>query len=138
MSLFEEALGRAREAVDGTYGQPMTVTAMVASDYKAAVPDPQRPPLTGIIGVLHEHVTAKGGEPSVIERSDGGRPGGRFGVDIAAAPTRISFAVDTLGGWIPPEGTRIRLDGSGRLFEVNLAAPQNGGRIAFHVSEVTS
>lgn len=138
MSLFDDTLAAARTAVRATYARAMVVTAMTAGEYRAATPDPTREPLA-IEGVLHEHViTRRGGEEAIVERSDGGRPGGRFGIDLAGAPTRISFDLDALAGWIPPAGTIVALDDSSRRFEVTHAAPPNGGRIFLYVTEIAA
>lgn len=137
MSLFEDALAASRDAVSATYAVPMTVTPMVTSNYGAAHPDPNRAAFVGVPGVLHEHVIGAGGQSkqtALVERSDGGRPGGRFGFDLAGAPTRISFDLVDLGGWVPPEGTRISIDGTDRVFRVVQPAPVNGGRITLFVT----
>lgn len=143
MGLFDDALDAARAAVKETYGRAMTLTAMTkAGDFKPAAPDPNRPPLT-ITGTLHEHVTpsaSRAAEDTIIERSDGDRPGTKFGVDLAAAPTRIGFDVADLGGWMPPEGTIITMGAAPgiRTFRVSYAGPQNAGRITFYVTEVVT
>lgn len=140
MSIFGDALGAARDGVRDTYAVPMTITPVVASDYKGAHPDPNRPPLPCGSGILHEHVINRRGagdrEGGVIERTDGGRPGGRFGIDIASAPVRISFDVADLGGWLPPQGTWIDIDGTGRRFEVTHAGPISAGRVTLFVTEL--
>lgn len=136
MSLFSEALALARETVTATFAGPMTLTAMIVSEYKGGAPDPSRAPLT-IPGVLHEHSTRRGGEEGITERTDGGRPGRSFGIDMATAPTRISFDLADLGGWVPPQGTRIAEDASGRCFEVTHPAPPNGGRVFLYVTELS-
>ncbi len=137
MSIFGEALLAARAAVTGTYAVPMTVTAMVSSDYRGPTPDPNRPPLVDVPGILHEHVVQRRGvdEATLVERTDGGRPGGRFGVDVAAAPIRISFDLADLGGWEPTADTRIAV--GSRLFEVTHPAPQAAGRIVLFVTEIS-
>jgi hypothetical protein len=138
MSIFADALAAAREAVTGTYAQPMIVTAMVASEYRGASPDPARPAFT-VPGILHEHVVQRRGvdEATLVERTDGGRPGGRFGVDVAAAPIRISFDLVDLGGWEPPSNTRITVEASGRVFEVTHPAPRAAERIVLFVTEIS-
>lgn len=135
MSIFDDALAAARGAVKTTFARPMTITAMLVSDYKGAVPDASRPAYT-IDGVLHEHATGRGGsEEPITERSDGQRPGGRFGVDLVAAPTRISLDVADLAHGIPDAGTVITL-ADARRFEVLRAAPPNGGRVFLYVTEL--
>lgn len=133
MSIFDDALAAAREAVAATYGQPMSVEPK-KEGYSGSGPDPARPSFV-VTGVLHEFAQSGHGEPALIERSDGGRPGGRFGIDIAAAPTRISFDVAAIAGRrIAPGDLVLLIDG--RRFEVTHAAPPNAARQSFFVTEV--
>jgi len=144
MGLFDDALGNARDAVKATFGRPMTFTALAdVKSIKPSLPDPSRMPLD-VIGVLHEFVLGRRGQSEVIERSDGGRPGGRFGVDLNAGPIRISVDVADLCGWLPPDGTLITIPGQPtdswtvRRFEITQSLPTNGGRQQFFVSEIKS
>lgn len=134
-SPFDDALKAARGAVRHVFSQPMTITAIRPGEYSAATPDPARPVYTAP-GVLHEHTSRRDGETGITERSDGGRPGGRFGFDLAAAPTRISFDLVDLRHGIPNAGTLIVLADGRRRFEVLHAAPPNGGRIFLYVTEI--
>lgn len=136
MSLFDEALAAARGAVADTYGRPMTITPMLPAKFKGGTVDPARPAFDAV-GILHEFAIGGRGEPALIERSDGGRPGRAFGVDLAGAPTRISFDLGDLAGRVPVAADRITL-GDGRVFEISHAAPPNGGRQSFFVAEVAS
>ena len=143
MALFDDALAAARDSVQATYARPMTFMAMSAvTKYKPAGPDPDRPPLT-IDGVLHDFAVGRRGQSQVVERSDGGRPGGRFGFDLSAASVRISVDDDDLAGWAPAVGTRIvalsRFAGDpSRTFDVTQTLPPNGGRRILYVTEVAS
>ncbi|WP_454919221.1 hypothetical protein [Xanthobacter sediminis] len=134
MSIFDDALAAARDAVRSTFGMEMVITAMRAGDYTAGQPDPARPAY-GAVGVLHEHSTVRGGEDGITASSDGSRRSGG-GVDVATAPTRISFDMADLRHGIPAAGTRIDMPGAGRRFEVAHAAPPNGGRCILYVTEV--
>lgn len=133
MSIFDDALSAARSAVDATYARAMTVEPR-KEGYSGSAPDPSRPSFD-LRGVLHEFPSGSHGEASLIERSDGGRPGGRFGVDIAAAPIRVSFDLAALDGRHIVPGDLVRLL-DGRRFEVTHAAPSNAGRQFFFVTEI--
>lgn len=140
MSIFREALAAARNAVHDTYAEPMTITAMLAGEYRAAVPDPARPALHVVTTVLHEfaarRTAAAGAENAVVERVGEKSFGKAFGFEAETAPTRISLDVAELGDWIPPSGTIFEANDSGRRFEVSHAGPQNGGRMTFFVVEI--
>lgn len=134
MAIFDDALAAARDAVKSTFGQSMVVTALRASDYCAARPDPAQPAYE-VVGVLHEHSTVRGGEEGITVSSDGSRKSGG-GVDIATSPTRISVDVAALRHGVPSAGTWIDIPSAGRRFEVTHAAPPNGGRVFIYVTEI--
>lgn len=140
MSLFDDALAAARQAVTDTYAVPMTLTAIAANGrYKAGAPDPSRPPLT-IPGIFHAFAAGHHGRDGAgaqregVERSDGSRPGARFGADMIAGEEKVSFNTDDLAGWLPPDGTLIDVPGRGR-YRVLQSLPANAGRQFFYVTD---